>query len=441
MGYKTLYSDGNIITGKADIPFLANGWILTDGNRIAAVGSGGQLPAADRTVNLHGWVLAPGMISTHGHFYGQFTRGISLNQPMCNWQQVLSRMWWKLDKMLEEKQVYYSAMMGLVEGLKAGTTTYFDHHASPNFISGSQDAIENAMLQVGGRGCFAYEVTDRDGPERAALGIEENIRYIEKHKKDESRFKGMFGLHASYTLSDQTLEQCAHAGNALGSGFHTHLAESAADVCDGYRRCDMHVAERMERYGILGGKTIAAHCVHMRPAQFALLYSSDTTVAHNCQSNTNNAVGVCPVAPMMESGVSVTIGGDGYTYDLFTELGFALIMQRLNAQDPSVLTSRRRVLELMYGNSQRLAERIFGYPVGAITPGAAADFLILDYDPPTNITEENFLLHIGAFSGHVHTVIVDGETVVQAHKCTKVDEEEIFAKCRELSSKLWAKAK
>jgi cytosine/adenosine deaminase-related metal-dependent hydrolase len=293
MDNRTLYFNGNIVTGLADQLFLPGGWFLVGGSRILAAGEGSDCPAASKRVNLQGRIVAPGMVSVHGHFYGQFVRGMPLGQPVANWQQVLSRVWWKLDKALDEEQVYYSAMMGLVEGLKAGTTTYFDHHASPNFISGSLDVLETAMAAAGGRGCFAYEVTDRDGRERALQGIRENERYIRKHTGSDQRYKGIFGLHASYTLSDETLEQCSKSGNALGSGFHMHLAESEADVLDGYKQYDMHVTERMERFDILGEKTIAAHCVHLSAKEFEILRRTNTTAVYNCQSNANNAVGIC----------------------------------------------------------------------------------------------------------------------------------------------------
>lgn len=437
MRNRTLYVNGNILTGRTEELFLPGGWFLVEGNKIHSLGMGGQYPEADREVNLQGRIVIPGMVSAHCHFYGQFVRGMHLKQPVSNWQQILSRMWWKLDKALTEEQIYYSAMMGLIEGLKAGTTTYFDHHASPNFIDGSLDVIENAMKMAGARGCLAYEVSDRDGKERALLGIRENERYIRKHKGDASPFRGIFGLHASYTLSDETLELCSCAGNALQSGFHTHLAESVADVCDGYRRYDMHVTERMERFGIFGKKTIAAHCVQLRPSDIEILRRTGTTVAHNCQSNANNAVGVSPVTAMLGNGVHVTLGGDGYTYNLFQEFGFAVILQRLTLNDPAVLSSEYQMTDIVFSNGRRLTENIFGYPVGTIEPGAAADFLILDYDAPTPVSRGNIFSHFANFGSCIESVIVGGESVVEHRKCTRFDEAEIFAKCREQAQKLW----
>lgn len=438
MKQRTLYYHANIITGDVEQMLLPGGYLLVEGNRVAGVGlcPDDQLPQAEVRHDLGGAILMPGMISSHCHFYGQFVRGMSLNQPVLNWQQVLSRMWWKVDKLLDEKQTYYSTMMGMIEGLKAGTTTYFDHQASPNFISGSLDVIEDAMRLVGGRGCLAYEVTDRDGRERALQGIEENRRYLKKVRQDD-RFAGLFGLHASYTLGDETLGLAAEAGKACNAGFHIHMAEAAADVSDSYKLYDMHVTERLERFGILNEKTITAHNVHVAAPQFEIMRRTGITAAHNCQSNTNNAVGICPVVPLMEAGVHVALGGDGYTYDLFTELGFASILQHIRTMDCTTF-SGRQVLDMAFTNNQRLARNVFGYDVGVLRPGSAADFLILDYDPPTPLNSGNVLSHMtSGFSGHVHTVVVDGETVVENHKCTKVDEKEVFAACRQEAQRLW----
>lgn len=436
---KTLYFHATLITGDVSNMLIPGGYLLVDGNRIEAVGvcPDEMLPAADVRHNLAGRILMPGMISSHCHFYGQFVRGMPLSEPIYNWQQYLSRMWWRVDKALDERQTYYSAMMGLIEGLKAGTTTYFDHQASPNYITGSLDTIEKAMREVGGRGCLAYEVTDRDGTERAKLGIEENERYIRAHQTSGDRFRGIFGLHASYSLSEETLAKSSAVGNALNSGFHIHMAESEADVSDCYRRFDMHVVERLQKAGILGPKTITAHNVHVAPRYFDILRKAGVTAAHNVQSNTNTAVGICPVAPLMDAGVNVALGGDGYTYDLFAELGFAGIQQHIGQADCAVFPGSQ-ILDLAFTNNQRLAKIIFGYEIGILHPGAAADFLILDYDPPTPLNEGNVLSHMtSGFSGHVETVVSDGQTVVSQHCCTCVEEKEVFANCRIEAQRLW----
>ncbi len=437
-----IYKNLRIFTMDENFTWYPNGYLKIYQGKIEAVGDCRELTAQElagcEVTDGGGRICIPGMVTTHAHFYGQFARGMLLKEPICNWQQVLSRMWWKFDKKLTDDMTYYSAMMGLIEGLKYGTTTYYDHQASAYATEGSLDLIESAVRHAGARACLAYEVSDRDGIEHSKSGIEENVRFLQKiQKNDDNQIKGLFGLHAGYTLSQDTLETCAEYGKKLNAGFHIHVAESMADVSESYRLYDMHVVERMEKAGILGNKTIAAHCVNVGSEQWKLLKDTGTTVAHNVQSNTNNAVGICPVVKMMDDGVCVALGGDGYTYDLFTEMGFAIIMQRTKESDPRVF-SGEQIRKFAFENPGNLSEKIFGIRTGIIQKGAAADFLILNYTEPTPISDQNLFSHMtSAFSGHVKDVIVAGREVVKDGVCTQVDEERIFAQCREQAQKLW----
>lgn len=437
-----IYRNLRIFTMDENGTWYSDGYIKVNREKIEAVGDCRELTdrelAECEVIDGKGRICIPGMTTTHAHFYGQFARGMALSEPICNWQQVLTRMWWKFDKKLTDEMTYYSAMMGLIEGLKYGTTTYFDHQASANATEGSLDLIESAVRQAGARACLAYEVSDRDGLVHRKSGIEENVRFIKKVNQNEgTQIKALFGLHAGYTLDRETLEICADYGKQLDVGFHIHVAESMADVSESYRLYDKHVVERLADAGILGNKTIAAHGVNVGPEQWEIFRATGTTVAHNVQSNTNNAVGICPVVRMMNDGVAVALGGDGYTYDLFTELGFAVIMQRTRENDPRVFSSGQ-IRQFAFENPGKLAERIFGVRTGVLQAGAAADFVILNYVEPTPINDKNLFSHMtSAFSGHVADVVVAGKEVVRDGVCTQVDEERILAQCREQAAKLW----
>lgn len=433
---------GRVITGMADPLFYEDGYIRIHGDTIVEIGPIAEYrpQAGECTEDLRGRMVAPGMISTHCHFYGQFARGMPLSRPMANWQQVLSRMWWELDRALDEEALYYSAVMGLIEGLKSGTTTYFDHNASPNWIDGSLDVIRKAVEEAGARAVLAYEVTDRNGKEGALAGIRENERMIRRCQREgDDRFQALLGLHASYTLEEDTLERCRAVQQDLQVGCHIHMAEAAADVSDCYRRFDTHVVDRLAGWGLLDDKSITAHTVHVGSEQWEVMKQLGITAAHNVQSNTNNAVGICPVCDMLDHGVHVAVGGDGYTYDLFTELGFASIVQRLAAHSPAAF-SQAHLLALGFGNPRRLMQKTFGYDCGVLSPGAKADLIVLSYDPPTPVTAGNALSHLLAGApGHVDTVLVGGQTVVKEGRCTLLDEERLLARCREAAGRLWSR--
>ncbi len=436
----TRYENGIILTMDDSAPFFACGHLDVEDGTITAIGSSPAPESAPDTqkVDLGGRILMPGFISAHCHFYGQFVRGMLLAEPIENWQQVLRRMWWKVDRLLDEEQVYYSALLGLMDGLKSGTTTYFDHHVSAKCIPGSLGIIERAMREAGARGCLCYEVTDRYGHEGARQGIDENLRYAKKAADDHGgMFRGMMGLHASYTLGEQTLRDCVDAEQSVNCGIHTHLAEDIADVTDSYKNYDKHVADRMDDAGALGPKTIAAHGVHFKPRHFPVLKERGVTVAHNCQSNMNNAVGVAPVVQMLDAGVNVAIGGDGYTYDLFRELSVASIYQRAGWRDAS-LFSGQQIRKFAFGNTAALCSRIFGREIGQLKPGATADFIVLDYAPPTPLDADNYTGHLLCCSGaDVSDVVINGNPVVQGGELITLDEEVILPKCREHSARLW----
>ena len=263
------------------------------------------------------------------------------------------------------------------------------------------------------------------------------MQFIKAHQGDRSNLvQGTFGLHASYTLNDDTLERCAAEAAALNAGFHIHVAEDMADVYDSYRRCDKHVVARLNDFGILGPKTIAAHCVNVKREDWQIFKQNGTMVAHNIESNMNNAVGIAPVWEMLQDGVNVSLGGDGFVYDSFKELSIVLLAQRAYYRDPRVM-SGKDIDNLLYKNNFHVAQTFFD-DVGALKAGNAADFIAVDYDEPTPLNGGNLYSHLTSnFSGHVNTVVINGNVVLKDKALTTVDKAEVFAKCREHAQRLW----
>lgn len=434
-----VYKNAKIFTMDDAAPYYEAGYLTVEDGKLTKVDCMCRYtkPEGAVEVDLGGKVVLPGVIHSHSHFYGQFVRGIPLSAPMANWQQILGDMWWKVDKLLDDDMNYYSAMMGLIEGIEMGTTTYIDHHASPNHSLGSLELIEKAVNECGARAVLCYEVTDRDGKERCENGIRENINFIRAHQGDrEALVQGTFGLHASYTLENDTLERCAAEAKALGVGFHIHVAEDKADVYDSYRRCNKHVVDRLNGFGILGNQTIAAHCVNVGPEQRAIFKQNGTMVAHNPESNMNNAVGIAPVWDMLKEGICVALGGDGFVYDSFKEVQIATVAQRAHYGDPRVMGGDA-CERLLYKNNFQIAGTFFDN-FGALKAGNAADFIAVDYCAPTPLTANNLFSHLTSnFSGHVDTVVVAGKELKRDGKLTTIDKEAVFAKCREHSARLW----
>ena len=212
-----LISNGHLVTLDAENRFIENGKIYVEGDRIVEVG---DFPSdkykPERSIDARGSLVMPGLINAHHHLYSTFARGFSPpGPPAANFADILSQLWWKLDSALDSEDVYYSALLALMQAARAGCTTVIDHHASPSCCDGSLDQVERAFRDVGLSGCLSYEVSDRN---REGEGIEENERFIRKcQASGDDQVTALFGMHALMTLGTTTLQRCAEFG-----AMHVH---------------------------------------------------------------------------------------------------------------------------------------------------------------------------------------------------------------------------
>jgi putative selenium metabolism protein SsnA len=327
----------------------------------------------------------------------------------------------------------------LLDAIRHGTTTLIDHHASPHAVTGSLNRIADAVLDAGVRSCLCYEVSDRDGDEIARKGLEENESFIRRCQKENSPYlRALFGLHASFTLSDSTLKDAAERGKKLNTGFHIHVAEAESDQQYNEKHFGMRVVERLQKFGILGRNTIAAHCVHVADREMRILAETDTSVVHNPQSNMNNAVGVADIIAMQQKGIRVGLGTDAMTVNMREELRAALWAQHLLHRDPSV--GFMECVSTLFSSNAAIASNLWSLPLGELSEGAAADMAIIDYQAPTPLTEETVFGHLvfGIPHAPVATTIVNGRVLMlDGDLKINVDEKQITARSRELAAALW----
>lgn len=437
-----LITNARVVTWDDPNRIIENGAVLIEGERIAAVGPASELeaqhPEAER-IDARGQLAMPGSICAHTHFYGAYSRGLAIPGPAPqDFPAILRQLWWPLDKALDERSVCYSALVCLVDAIKHGTTTLIDHHASPNFIDGSLDVIADAVDEAGPRAVLCYEVTDRDGSEKARAGIAENVRFL-RAAKDRPRIGATFGLHASLTLSDETLEACASAADGLDTGFHIHVAEHEADEEDSLRKSGQRVVPRLQRFGILGPKTIVAHAVHTDEAERAILRDTGTWVSHQPRSNMNNAVGAAPIDRMREEGVKLVLGNDGFSNNMWAEWKAAYLLHKVANRDPR-LAPGDFIAQMATQNNARLAEVFFpGETIGRLAPGAVADVILVDYHPFTPLAEGNLPWHIlfGFEASMVTTTIVAGRVLMRDRALLTLDEAAITAEARAYAPTVW----
>ncbi len=448
-----LLVNATVATLGKDPRVIAEGALRILGDRIADVGLTQELLSrypGETSLDLHGWLVLPGAICSHTHFYGAFARGMALPGPApANFPEILQRLWWTLDKALTLEDVRWSAYTFLADAVRHGVTTIIDHHASPNAVQGSLETIAEAVLASGVRACLAYEVSDRDGAEVAARGIDENRNFILGLKAEPSAHRGFlaasFGLHASFTLSTATLSRAVEANAGLGTGFHIHVAEDRVDEEDARSQYNTSTVERLEALGVLGERTIAAHCVHAMGKEVDVLAHTRTLVAHNPRSNMNNAVGTLKAEELLARGIPLGLGNDGFSMNMFQEMKVAYLVHKAAAGDPRAMPATS-VLRMAYENNAHIARQVFSpffragdFVVGEVSKGALADLVVLDYRPPTPLSAENLPWHIvfGVDGTHVVSTMVGGRWLMWNRELTTLDEERIAYHARRCAGQLW----
>ncbi len=431
--------NGKVITRDGGA-FFENGAVVTDGEKIAAVGDGAalrrQYPDAE-LIDAHGGTIMPGLINMHNHIYSAFARGLSIRgYAPKDFSDILEGQWWKIDRHLTHESNRLSALAVYADCIKNGVTTVFDHHASYFDVPGSLDDIASAATELGVRASLCYEVSDRDGEKKAMEAVLENERFILRAQQEGSdMLHGMMGLHASFTVSDETLRRCE--AHRHGAGYHVHCAEGPADLAHCLKTYGKRIIERFCDAGVLGERTLAVHCVHINRAEMQLLRDTGAMVVHNPESNMGNAVGCGPVLHMLREGVTVGLGTDGYTNDMLESYKVGNIIHKHHLCDPTVAWGE--IPAMLFEHNAAMAGRFLKAPVGVLRPGAYADVIVTDYDPLTPMDGANANSHIlfGMNGRSVTHTICNGKVLMRERVLTGIDERALMAECRASAQRLW----
>lgn len=435
-----LIGNGRLLT-RDQGNYIENGAVAIEGNLILEVGETAKLkqkyPQAE-WIDADGGVIMPGLVNTHNHIYSAFARGLSIKgYNPHDFNDILEGMWWKIDRLLTKENDSLSAQAVYIDCIKNGVTTVFDHHASYLDIPGSLDTIADAAKALGVRTSLCYEVSDRDGKAKMTEAVLENERIILRANADESdMLKGMMGLHAAFTLSDETLAICNKHTPAY-TGAHIHVAEGPGDQVDSLHKYGKRIVERLYENGILGEKTLAIHCVHVSTAEMAILKQTNTMVVHNPESNMGNAVGCGPVIRLFQEGIMLGLGTDGYTNDMLESYKVGNIIHKHNLCDPTVAWGE--IPTMLFENNPRIAGRFFKKPLGVLKAGAYADVIVTDYDPLTPMDGGNANGHIlfGMNGRSVVTTVCNGKVLMKDRKVLVADEKLVMKECRKSATKLW----
>ena len=436
-----IIGNGRLVTREIGNSYYENGAVAVDGEVIVRVGETEavkkEFPDA-RFVDARGGVIMPAFINAHEHIYSAMARGLSVRgYDPHGFLDILDGMWWNIDRHLTLEQVRLSAMATYIDSIKNGVTTVFDHHASFGCIPDSLSAIEEAAKALGVRTCLCYEISDRDGKEKARESVLENERFIRHAMKDESgMIAGMMGMHASFTISDETMALCQEH-KPEGAGYHIHVAEGIEDLIHCHEHYGKRIVERLNDWDILGPQTITAHCIYVDEHEMDLLKETDTCVVHNPESNMGNACGCPPTMAIVHHGILTGLGTDGYTHDILESWKVANVLHKHHLKDPNAAWSE--VPQMLFEGNAQIAKRHFHKELGVLKEGAAADVIVLDYIPRTPMDGGNANSHIlfGMNGRSVVTTMCNGRILMENRVLTGIDEEKELADIRAGAAELW----
>jgi len=376
-----------------------------------------------REINCSGKFIIRSFANGHHHAYSALALGMPApKKNPVNFLEILQSIWWNLDKTLDLEMIRLSGLVTAMSCAKNGVTFVIDHHASPFAIEGSLEILAQAFEEVGIGHLLCYEISDRDGHEIARKGLAETATYLEKRQ-------GLVGLHASFTVGDDTLKQAVALALAANSGIHIHVAEDKSDEDDCIRHYQNRVIGRLESAGALQfSKTILAHCLHLDDHERSLVKRSPAWVVQNMESNLNNSVGVFTSKGI---GSQIMLGTDGMHSDMIRSAQAAFFAGH-NFDSIDYAETYRRFRNVHHYLSEN----------GFIGNGAN-NLVVLDYDTPTPLTSENFLRHFlfGFKASDVFHVISGGKLIVESRNLVSVNEKEILAEAQVQAARLWKKMK
>lgn len=430
-----IIGNGKVITRDLDNPLIEAGAVLVEENRIQKIGKSEALQAEypkAEFIDAKGGLIMPGLINTHNHIYSAMARGLFINgyNPK-GFLDILDGLWWNIDRHLTLEQTKQSAVATYIDCIKNGVTTVFDHHASYGSIENSLFMISEAAKQLGVRTCLCYEVSDRDGEEKMQAAVKENAEFIKYTAgQTDDMQKAMMGLHAAFTISDKTFA-LSREYTPENVGYHIHVAEGIEDLHDSLKKHGKRIVNRLMDQGILGPKTITAHCIYVNPQEMELLKETDTMVVHNPESNMGNACGCPPTMEIYHRGILTGLGTDGYTNDMFESYKVANLLHKHSLCDAN--TAWSEVPAMLFEGNARIANRYFDTPLGVLKKGGAADIIVADYDPLTPLTPDNINSHMlfGLGGSKVVTTMINGKVLMKNRELLYIDEAKAMADCRE----------
>ncbi len=439
-----LVQNGHIFTGDAAATIHSPGWILVEADRISAVGPG-QPPAeltarAGRVIDAAHMAVLPGLVNGHTHLSQTFMRGLGDDKPLLAW---LQQIMWPLQAAITPEEMRLACLLGLVENLRCGAAAVVQHHkiiASPAHVDAAAEAAET----IGVRLRLARGWVDLGAAAETPAAIIADMERLRGrwHGQAGGRITVGFGPMAAWRCSDETMRQTVELARAWGLTVHIHVAEAADEIELMRQRNGLRHIEWLHALGALGPEMQLVHCVQVTDAELDLIAAGGATVVHCPVSNMYLASGIAPVPAMLARGIPVALGTDGpashNSQDLLETMKVAALLAKVGSGNATALLPADALRMVTTAGA-----RLLGRPdLGQIRPGYKADLTLINLNTARSMPVHHPASAVvyNASGPDVHTVLVDGQILLDAGQVTMLDEAALLAECREAARRLLARA-
>ena len=380
----------------------------------------------DKIIDGEGKVLLPGFVNTHTHLSMTLFRGLADDLSLDTW---LNDHIWPMEANLNGDYCYAGALLGAVELIKSGTTTFSDMYFY-------MEDVARAVDEAGIRAVLSYGMIDFGDAERREAEIKENLTLFENcNGVADGRIKVFFGPHSPYTASEELLIKVRQLADEYNMGIHIHVSETQKEINDVSEEKGLRPFEYLDKIGFLGPDVVAAHSVWLSDEEIEIIKKHDVKISHNPCSNMKLASGIAPVSKLMENDICVSIGTDGASsnnnLDLIEELKTASLLQKVSTLDPNVLNSHEAIAMGTIKGAEALG---LADEIGSIEVGKKADIILIDTNSANMVPDSSTLtsnIIYSANGSNVDTTICNGKILMENKKLTVLDEQEIYDKARE----------
>jgi cytosine/adenosine deaminase-related metal-dependent hydrolase len=434
---------GLLVTMDDKRTIIKDGGIAIEGNKIIDVGKRDSIKKrypSDIVIEADKKIVMPGFICTHTHMSSVLGHNMPVDfSKFGSLDKMLEKWWWPMiEDQTKRDDVYYASLFACLKMIKSGTTCIADMVEAPKSIDGCLDYGAKALEKMGMRGILSFEATERINQENGEDGIKENLRFIQSiNDNKESRIKGRFGIHSTYTCSPEVLKRIRSLADEYNEGILIHVSETTYELDIVKKKYGKTPVELLDDIGFLRPDVLAIHCVHLTDSDIDKLRSNDVKVSHTPMSNTLVATGVARIPYMLEKGMTVGIGHDcHFTMDMTEYMRAVFNLHKIHNLNASLMPPNVEFeMATIHGAKALQMEN----EIGSIEPQKKADIIIVDPKSPTPVYDKTFASYvIWDMNGcDVHTVIIDGEIIMEKGKLKGIDEQEIIEKCQERAFLLW----